>query len=148
MGVFFVGADHGGVELKGLVVEWLTVAGHQVEDLGTFATEAVDYADVAVALATRVAALPGARGVLVCGTGIGMSMAAGKVHGIRAAVATDPFMSRMAVEHNDANVLCLGERVVGIGLAKAIVDAWLGASFEGGGRHSRRVSKIMEAEGQ
>ncbi len=147
MGVFYVGADHGGVELKGLVVEWLTAAGHQVDDRGTFATESVDYPDVAVDVAERVAADPGARGVLVCGTGIGMSMAAGKIRGIRAAVATDPFMSRMAMEHNDANVLCLGERVVGIGLARAIVDAWLGTSFEGG-RHGRRVSKIMEAEGR
>ena len=147
MGVFFVGADHGGVELKGHLVEWLTTAGHEVEDLGTFATESVDYPDVAVAVSDRVVAHPGARGILVCGTGIGMSMAAGKVRGIRAAVATDPFMARMATEHNDANVLCLGERVVGIGLARAILDAWLDASFEGG-RHARRVSKIMETEGR
>ncbi len=147
MGVFFVGADHGGVELKAHVVEWLTAAGHQVDDMGTFASQSVDYPEVAVAVADKVMAQPGARGVLVCGTGIGMSMAAGKVHGIRAAVATDPFMGRMAMEHNDANVLCLGERVVGIGLARAILDAWLGTTFEGG-RHERRVSKIMETEGR
>jgi ribose 5-phosphate isomerase B len=146
MGMFFVGADHGGVVLKAQVLEWLKHEGHEVEDLGTFATEAVDYPDIAVAVSRKVVSTPGARGVLVCGTGIGMSMAACKVDGIRAAVVTDPFMARMAREHNDANILCLGERVLGLGLAKATFDAWLDASFEGG-RHARRVSKIMETEG-
>jgi len=146
MATYFVGADHGGVMLKGRIAEWITERGHEVEDLGTFATDSVDYPDIAVAVASKVMESPGARGVLVCGTGIGMSMAANKVRGIRAAVVTDPFMARMAMEHNDANVLCLGERVVGIGLARTIIDAWLDASF-GGDRHARRVAKIMDVEG-
>ena len=146
MATFFVGADHGGVVLKGRVAEWIAARGHEVEDLGTFATDSVDYPDIAVAVANRVMQTPNARGVLVCGTGIGMSMAANKVRGIRAAVVTDPFMAAMAAEHNDANVLCLGERVVGIGLARTIVEAWLDSPF-GGDRHARRIGKIMAVEG-
>lgn len=146
MGQYFVGADHGGVVLKAQVVQWLQARGHEVEDLGTFASEPVDYPDIAVAVCRKVVATEGARGVLVCGTGIGMSMAACKVDGIRAAVVADPFMARMAMEHNDANVLCLGERVLGLGLARETFEAWLDASFEGG-RHARRVSKIMQTEG-
>jgi len=146
MATYYVGADHGGVTLKGLVGEWIAERGHEVKDLGTFGTDSVDYPEIAVAVANKVVQTPGARGVLVCGTGIGMSMAANKVRGIRAAVVTDPFMARMAMEHNDANVLCLGERVVGIGLARTIVAAWLAASF-GGDRHARRVGKIMDVEG-
>ncbi len=141
---FYVGSDHGGVTLKGHVVQWLKEGGHGVEDLGCFSSESVDYPDIARAVAERVAADGGSLGILVCGTGIGMSMAANKVAGIRAAVVTDPFMSRMAMEHNDANVLCLGERVLGIGLAREVLEAYLGAEFEGG-RHARRVAKIMGA---
>jgi ribose 5-phosphate isomerase B len=145
MTTFFVGSDHGGVMLKGRITEWLRELGHGVEDVGTFSTDSVDYPEIATAVADRVVAETGARGVLVCGTGIGMSMAANKVRGIRAALATDPFMARMAREHNDANLLCLGERVVGIGLAREILGAFLEARFEAG-RHERRVGKIMAVE--
>ena len=145
MTTFYIGADHGGVRIKDLLGEALRARGFEVEDLGTHGTEAVDYPEIAVAVARKVAAGGGARGLLVCGTGIGMSMAANKVHGIRAALATDPFMAKMATEHNDANVLCVGERVIGEGLALEILDAFLGAEF-GGGRHERRVGKIMDAE--
>ncbi len=142
---FFVGADHGGVELKGALPEALAERGHEVVDLGTFTTDSVDYPEVATAVCSRVASTPGSRGLLVCGTGIGMSMTANKVRGIRAALATDPYMARMAVEHNDANVLCLGQRVLGLGLATAVLDAYLDGTFAGG-RHERRVGKIMAAE--
>ncbi len=145
MTTFFVGSDHGGVMLKGRITEWLRELGHEVEDVGTHSTESVDYPEIATAVADRVAADPATRGILVCGTGIGMSMAANKVRGIRAALATDPFMARMATEHNDANLLCLGERVVGVGLAREILDAFLDARFEAG-RHERRVGKIMGVE--
>jgi ribose 5-phosphate isomerase B len=145
MTMFFIGADHGGVRIKDLLGEALRARGHEVEDLGTHGSQAVDYPEIAVAVARKVAGNHDVRGLLVCGTGIGMSMAANKVHGVRAALATDPFMAKMATEHNDANVLCLGERVIGEGLALEILDAYLGATF-GGGRHARRVGKIMEAE--
>lgn len=145
MTTFYVGADHGGVQLKEFLVEALADRGHQVEDLGPFATDSVDYPEYAIKVATRVAADDGSRGLLVCGTGLGMSMTANKIRGIRAALVTDPFMAAMAVEHNDANVLCLGERVIGIGLAASILDAFLGAKF-GGDRHARRIGKMMGAE--
>ena len=144
---YFVGSDHGGVMLKGRVVEWLRARGHEVEDRGTFSTDSVDYPEIADDVARRVVATDGARGVLVCGTGIGMSMAANKVDGVRAAVVTDPFMARMARVHNDANVLCLGERVIGVGLASDVLAAFLDAEF-GGDRHGRRVGKIMALEGR
>ncbi len=146
MATFFVGADHGGVQLKEFLVEALADRGHEVQDLGPFATDSVDYPDFAIKVATKVAQTEGSKGLLVCGTGIGMSMTANKIRGIRAALVTDPFMAAMAVEHNDANVLCLGERVIGIGLASSILDAFLGASF-GGDRHARRIGKMMGAEG-
>ena len=145
MTTFYVGSDHGGVLLKGQVAEWLRERGHDAQDLGTFSTDSVDYPDIARAVADRVAGDAGARGILVCGTGIGMSMTANKVEGIRAALATDPYMARMSMEHNDANILCLGERVLGQGLALEVLEAYLGAEFEGG-RHARRVAKIMGAE--
>lgn len=145
MATVFIGADHGGVRIKDLLGEALRARGHVVEDLGTHGDQAVDYPDIAAAVARKVVGHDGARGLLVCGTGIGMSMTANKIRGVRAAQATDPFMARMATEHNDANVLCLGERVIGEGLALAILDAYLGATF-GGGRHARRVGKIMEVE--
>ena len=139
MTTFFIGADHGGVRIKDLLGEALRGRGHQVEDLGTHGTQAVDYPEIAVAVSRKVVGQDGARGLLVCGTGIGMSMAANKVHGVRAALATDPFMARMATEHNDANVLCLGERVIGEGLALEILEAYLGATFGGGRRARTRI---------
>ena len=136
-----VGADHGGFELKQYVVEYLAGQGHQVHDLGTHSRESVDYPDVAAQVARAVATGEAERGIVVCGTGIGVSMAANKVPDVRAALCTNVYMARMAREHNDARVLCLGERVLGVGLALDIVQAFLDAEFQGG-RHARRVDKI------
>ena len=135
------GADHGGVDLKDQLLQHLREAGHEVTDLGTNGHESVDYPDFAQAVAAQVASGVVERGILVCGTGQGMAMAANKVPGVRAGVVSDTFSARMIAEHNDARVLCLGARVVGPSLAQEIVDSYLGASFEGG-RHARRVGKI------
>jgi ribose 5-phosphate isomerase B len=140
---WYVGGDHGAVELRRHLVERLRARGDEVAgELGPdTATQSVDYPDVATAVCQEVLAEPGSRGLLVCGTGQGMAMAANRVPGIRAAVVADPFSARMAREHNDANVLCMGGRVVGPGLAADLLEAFAGASFEGG-RHARRVDKI------
>ena len=136
-----VGSDHGGLSIKATVHEALVAMGHDVIDMGTHSTDSVDYPDIAKAVAQAVSAGEVMRAVLVCGTGLGMSIAANKVAGVRAAVVTDTFSAQMACEHNNANILCLGERVVGKGLALALLDAWMNAEF-GGGRHDRRVGKI------
>jgi len=136
-----LGCDHGGLRLKQHIKAVLIELGHTVDDLGTHDSKSTDYPDYAEKVARRVAAGESDRGVLVCGTGIGMSIAANKVDGVRAAVVSDAFSARMASEHNDARVLCLGERVVGTSLAELCLKAWLDAEFEGG-RHSRRVDKI------
>ncbi len=136
-----VGSDHAGLHLKSALADHLRQLGHEVEDLGAHDDQSVDYPDFGKAVALRVAAGEAERGVLVCGTGQGMAMTANKVPSIRAAVVSDVFSARMAMAHNDARVLCLGERVVGPGLALALVEAWLATSFEGG-RHARRVGKI------
>ncbi len=140
-----VGADHGGFRLKAVLVEHLEGEGHDVVDLGTSGPESVDYPDRGAPVARAVANGEADRGVLVCGTGQGMAMTANKVRGVRAAVVSDVFSARMATEHNDARVLCLGERVVGAGLAIACLDAWLSSEFAGG-RHARRVEKIGRGE--
>lgn len=136
-----VGSDHGGYRLKGDVIAHLVGLGHDVEDVGTHDGASCDYPDVAQLGCQRL--LEGAidRLVLVCGTGQGMAIAANKHAGVRAAVVADTFSASMASAHNDAAVLCLGERVLGVGLALACVDAWLNTAFEGG-RHARRVEKI------
>lgn len=135
------GSDHAGLQLKRELVGILRGLGHEVDDLGTHEAGSCDYPDYAVRVARAVADGEAVWGLLVCGTGLGMSMTANKVAGVRAAVVSDSFSARMARLHNDANVLCVGERVVGPGLAREILDAWLGASFEGG-RHQRRVDMI------
>jgi ribose 5-phosphate isomerase B len=135
-----VGSDHAGLELKRALVDSLAAAGHEIVDLGTNDASSCDYPDFAHAVATRVAAGEGL-GLLVCGTGLGMSMAANKHAGVRAACVSDTFSARMTRMHNDANVLCLGARVVGAGLAIDIAQAFFGASFEGG-RHAKRLEKI------
>lgn len=140
-----VGADHGGYELKHLIVEHLRRQGYEVQDLGTHGPEPVDYPDYAQQVARAVAAGEYDLGILICGTGIGMSIAANKIVGIRAAVCGDTYSARMSRLHNNANILCLGGRVLGPGLALDIVDAWLSAEFEGG-RHARRVEKIRQME--
>jgi ribose 5-phosphate isomerase B len=140
-----VASDHAGLALRAEVVKVARELGGEVEDLGPAGGESVDYPDYARRVAEAVVAGRGRLGVLVCGTGIGMSIAANKVRGIRAAVCTTELEARMARAHNDANMLCLGERVVGLGLGAAIVKAFLEAPFEGG-RHERRVRKIAELE--
>lgn len=138
-------ADHGGVMLKDQIKCWLEEMGLSVEDFGTYSTESVDYPDYARIVGEKVASGEFDRGILVCGTGIGMSIAANKIPGIRAALCHDVFSARATREHNDSNILCLGERVVGPGHARAIVEAWLGTEFAGG-RHARRVDKIGALE--
>ncbi len=136
-----IGADHAGFPLKQAVKSWLEEHGYQVDDLGTYDTSSVDYPDYAAAVAHEVAEGKAEYGILICGTGIGMSMSANKVPGIRAALCTNAYTARMSRRHNDANVLCMGARVVGVGVAESIVEAWLSEEFEGG-RHARRVAKI------
>jgi ribose 5-phosphate isomerase B len=135
-----VGSDHAGLPLKRALVDAMRAEGYTVDDLGTHDDTSCDYPDFAHAVAERVANGDGL-GVLVCGTGIGMSITANKHKGVRAACVSDTFSARMTRMHNDANVLCLGSRVVGIGLGTDIVLAFLGASFEGG-RHAKRLEKI------
>lgn len=140
-----IGSDHGGIHLKEVLKQHLTERGIEVHDAGTYTEESCDYPDIALQVCHAVTAGDGDRGVLVCGTGLGMSMAANKVKGIRAALCGDVFSAIMSREHNDANVICLGERVLGHGLAVCILDAWLDTEFAGG-RHARRVDKIMAIE--
>jgi len=136
-----IGADHGGYELKQQIAEFLIAQGYEINDLGTHSLESVDYPDFAELVARAVARDEAERGIVICGTGIGVSMSANKVRGIRAALCTDCYMARMAREHNDAQVLCLGARVLGVGSALEIVQVFLSNKFQGG-RHARRVGKI------
>jgi ribose 5-phosphate isomerase B len=138
-----VGSDHAGLELKAVITEHLRGHGHEVADLGTHDRSSVDYPDFARLVAAAVVSGEAERGVLVCGTGQGMAIAANKVPGCRAACVSDTFSARMVAQHNDVRVLCVGQRVVGAGVALELVDAWLGATFEGG-RHAARVAKIGE----
>jgi len=142
-----IGSDHAGFELKKTIIEHLTQAGHQLTDLGPEVKESVDYPDYAEKVAKSVAADVSDFGILVCGSGMGMSIAANKVAGVRAALCGNAYVSEMARAHNNANVLCLGERITGVGLALTIVDVFVSTKFEGG-RHSRRVDKIAEIENQ
>lgn len=140
-----IGADHAGVQAKSRLGELLRKAGHEVTDVGTQGEESVDYPDFAQAVARDVGSGRAERGLLVCGTGIGMSIAANKVPGVRAAKVNDPYEARMARAHNDANVLCLGARVVDPSVMDEIVRTFLETPFEGG-RHARRVDKSMHPE--
>jgi len=142
-----VGNDHGGLALKETVISLLQELGHDVVDLGTNSGESCDYPDFAGKVAEGVGAGAYDRGVLICGTGIGMSIAANKVKGVRAALCNEIFSARMARAHNDANILCLGARVVGPGVAAEIVKAFFTTDYEAG-RHARRVEKIHLLETQ
>lgn len=133
-----IGCDHGGICLKAEIVPLLEDLGHTVDDRGCYSTESVDYPDFAKAVCAQVQNNSCARGILICGTGVGMSMVANRFEGIRAALGNELFTARMSREHNDANVLCLGARVVGPGLAVEIVRAWVSTEFAGG-RHQRRI---------
>jgi ribose 5-phosphate isomerase B len=141
----YTGSDHAGLELRGRIVGHLRALGFEVEDLGTPSAESTDYPDWAAAVGRAVREQPGSLGVLVCGSGLGVCMAANKIHGIRAADAWSVEAARLSRAHNDANVLCVGSRLVPEATAFAIVDAWLDTDFEGG-RHARRVNKIAALE--
>lgn len=141
----FIGADSAGYALKGELITYLGEAGYEVVDCGTDSDASCHYPIYAAAVSRAVLAEAGSLGILVCGTGIGMSITANKFDGIRASVCGDTFSARMTRMHNDANVLCIGARVVGSGLAKDICDAFLSAEFEGG-RHAVRVDMITEIE--
>jgi ribose 5-phosphate isomerase B len=135
------GCDHAGFVLKPAVLEHLKKRGHEVLDFGTNGPESCDYPDFAHQVAVAVADGRADRGVLVCGTGVGMSIAANRHGGVRAVLCSEPFSARLSREHNDSNVLCFGARVVGAGTAADLLDAFLGTLHEGG-RHARRVAKI------
>lgn len=140
-----IGSDHAGYEAKQEVLQMLKEQGHEVRDMGTYSGESVDYPDVAMAVSESVARGEADRGILVCGTGIGMSITANKVRGIRAALCHDEFTARAAREHNDANVLAVGARTTAVHAILRIVDIFLSAQFAGG-RHAVRVNKIAECE--
>ena len=140
-----VGNDHAGLVLKRELVDRLRDLGWQVEDVGCASSESVDYPDFAFAVARQVAADPSILGLLICGSGVGMCIAANKVAGIRAALCHDPYTATVARAHNNANILCLGGRVIGPELAKAVLASFLGTAFEGG-RHQRRLDRITQAE--
>ena len=135
-----IGSDHGGFKLKCEVIEHLKKLGYQVSDLGCYNTESCDYPVIAKAVAKEVLDKQ-AKGILICGTGIGVSITANRFEGIRASHCTDTFTARMTRMHNDSNILCLGERITGVGLALDIVDIWLNTDFEGG-RHKKRIDMI------
>ena len=143
--MYAIGSDHGGYALKQEIMKHLTERGIEYRDYGTFSTDSCDYPEYGEAVGRAVASGECERGIVVCGTGIGISIAANKVHGVRCALCGDCFSAQMAREHNDANVLALGARVLGPGLALKIVDTFLDAEFQGG-RHARRVAKIMALE--
>ena len=138
---FYIATDHAGIDLRDYTVELLKAKGHEVVDMGPFSKDRVDYPDFAHKVAEAVLADPIAQGILICGSGIGMSMAANRHVGIRAALCHDAYTATVARGHNDANILCFGERVVGKGVAESIIDAWIAGSFDGG-RHCGRVEKI------
>ena len=141
-----IGSDHAGVSYKSQLTEKLRTAGHTVIDLGTEGTDSVDYPDFARAVATSVATKETERGILICGSAVGVSITANKVPGVRAGVCHDTYSAAQGVDHDDMNVLCLGERVSGIALAHTIVDAFLEANFSGAPRHQRRLDKVLAIE--
>jgi len=140
-----LGSDHGGYELKEAIKKHLSLKGFEVVDFGTNSTDSCDYPQFAMAVGEAVASEAYDKGILVCGTGVGVSIAANKIPGIRCALVGDCFTAKATREHNNSNVLALGGRVVGAGLALEIVDIWLGTDFQGG-RHQNRVDLITEIE--
>ena len=143
-----IGSDHGGYELKEEIKSYLDGKNIKYKDLGIYQLEAVDYSDIGVDVAEAVASGECDLGIIICGTGIGISIAANKVTGIRAALCTNTYMARMAKEHNDANVLALGGRVLGAGLALDIVEAFIETPFSQESRHQNRINKITAVEEQ
>ncbi len=140
-----IGSDHGAVELKEFVKKILADLHIEVNDVGTFGTDSVDYPDIAEKVCTEVVSGKSERGIVLCGTGIGISIAANKFKGIRCALCNDVYSAKKSREHNNANVLAMGGRVTGFGPAEEIVRAWFATDFEGG-RHERRINKISDME--
>jgi ribose 5-phosphate isomerase B len=141
-----VGADHAGYELKRDLAAAIAQQGHEILDVGTFTAAAVDYPDIAEAVATAIRNGQVDRGIIVCGSGAGVSVAANKFPGIRAAVCHDAYTAKQAVEHDDLNVLCLGARVIGASVAKLLTDTFIAATFSAEDRHLRRIAKIDAIE--
>jgi ribose 5-phosphate isomerase B len=141
-----IGSDHGGFELKEYIKEYLEKEGIEYVDYGTNSSDSVDYPDYGLKLSTAVVEGEVDKGIAICGTGIGISIACNKVKGIRCALCGDTYSARMSIEHNNANILALGGRVIGRDLAIEIVNTWLNAKFEGG-RHKLRIDKITDIEG-
>jgi len=138
---FYIATDHAGIDLKDYTVELLKEKGHEVIDLGPFSKTRVDYPDYAVKVVENILNDNEAHGILICGSGIGMSMAANRFTGIRAALCHDAYTASVARGHNNANILCFGERIIGRGVCESILDAWIVSNFDGG-RHTQRVAKI------
>ena len=142
---FYIATDHAGIDYKDFVKELLESKGIEVEDLGPFSKERVDYPDYAKKCAEAVRDNKGSFGILICGTGIGMSIAANKVKGIRAALCHDAYTAAMARAHNEAQILCFGQRVLGLGVVESVIEAFINTKPESG-RHKQRVEKIMKIE--
>ena len=141
-----IGCDHGALALKNKVAAHLRSQGHEVLDFGTHTPDSCDYPDFAAAAARAVASGECEKGIVLCTTGIGVSIAANKVHGIRCALLSDPLSARMTRLHNDTNMMAMGAGIVGENLALEIVDTWLGTPFSGEARHQRRIDKVMALE--
>ena len=139
--IIYIGSDHAGYEVKSHVIDYVSNMGYSVIDKGTLSPESVDYPDFGVSVGKAVVADPGSMGIIICGTGIGISIAANKVKGVRAALCTTPLHAEMARKHNNANILAMGARTTAPKDMEAIIDAWFANDFEGG-RHQRRVDKI------
>ena len=144
--IIALGCDHGALELKNALITKLEADGHTVRDFGTYTKDSCDYPDFAAAAARAVAAGECDRGIVLCTTGIGVSIVANKIPGIRCALLSDPITARMTREHNDTNMMALGASIVGQNLAFEIVDIWLGTAFSGTQRHQNRIDKITALE--
>lgn len=141
-----IAADHGGYKLKEEIKPYIESLGHTVTDFGTYSEDSVDYPDYAAPCARAVVSGEADRGIVICGTGIGISIAANKIKGVRCGLCTDPVMARLTREHNDANMLAMGARIIGGELARGIVKAFLETDFSSGKRHIDRINKITELE--
>ena len=140
-----IASDHGGFELKESIISFLLKKGWEVDNLGAFSTDSVDYPDYGIKVAKAIIDKKIVRGILICGTGVGMSIVVNRFPGIRGTLCSDVYTAKMCREHNDSNVLIMGGRVIGVSLAMEILDIWLNTEFEGG-RHQRRLDKIKEID--
>lgn len=145
MSLIAIGSDHAAFEMKEIIRSYLNDQGHEVKDFGTFSKASVDYCDYGVTVAEAVTRGEYEKGIVFCGTGVGIAISANKVKGIRAVVCSEPYSAKMSRAHNDTNILALGSRVIGIEMAKMIIDIWLITDFEGG-RHAARIEKISNYE--